>query len=316
MGFFSRLFKKEKKDSKYLKGLSQTREQFSSLNEILKGSKKVDEALLTQLEEVFLRADIGVETSLYLIEQLRKMVNKKLLQNSENLKEAIVDQVADVLKINIDNGLKLDQEFNVILFVGVNGVGKTTSLVKIAAQLQNEGKKVLMIAADTFRSGAVAQLQAWQERYQLELFENPNQHDPASVIYDGLSYAKKHGFTHILIDTAGRLQTKVNLMNELNKIARVVGKFAPNQPAETLLVLDATYGQNALSQAQLFAESAPITGIVLTKVDGTAKGGIALAVSHQYHLPIKFLGVGEKIDDLMKFDLEEYLYSLFQDFFA
>ena len=318
MGLFSKLFKKKPKNEKYELGLHKTQESLSNLKEVLAASSKIDEHLFESLEDIFIQADIGVDTVIYFIDELRNEVGNKNITNPNDLAEIIVDKMFEVyLKGEIlQTDLKYDEgETNVYLFVGVNGVGKTTSIGKLGHQLVKEGKKVMVVAGDTFRAGAIDQLKEWAKRANCFFFAKEAGSDPSSVIYDALVQAKKESFDVVLIDTAGRLQTKTNLMNELGKMHRVVEKVLPNPPQETLLVIDATTGQNGMRQAEVFNEVTSVTGIVLTKLDGTAKGGIVLAIRHLYNLPIKYVGLGEKIDDLVMFDIESYIYGLFKEFF-
>ena len=322
MGLFSKLFK-NKKDiveteelKTYDKGLEKTRKEFTSkLNLLTMKHNIIDEEYFDELEEILISADIGVNTVMKFIDKLKKRVKKEDIRSSSDLKEIIVDEMfviyveGDIIvnKINYaENGP------TVLLFVGVNGVGKTTTIGKIAYKLKNEGKKVLLIAGDTFRAGAIEQLNEWKERVNCDIVLKENA-DPASVIFDGLTKAKEENYDVVLIDTAGRLQNKVNLMNELEKINKVIGNIIPDAPHETLLVLDATTGQNGISQAKSFKEITNITGIVLTKLDGTAKGGIVLAIKEETNIPVKYIGLGEKQEDLKVFDIEKYIYGLFKE---
>ena len=318
MGLFSKLFKKKPKNEKYELGLHKTQESLSTLKAVLDASEKIDETLFESLEDIFIQADIGVDTVIYFVNELKEEVENKKITDPKDLSEIIVDKMFEIyLKgelLQVD--LKYTEgETNVYMFVGVNGVGKTTAIGKLANQLRNEGKKVMMVAADTFRAGAIDQLHIWADRAKVTFYAKESGSDPSSVIYDGLSVAKKEKYDVVLVDTAGRLQTKTNLMNELGKMRRVIEKVLPHAPQETLLVIDATTGQNGMRQAEVFNEVTDVTGIVLTKLDGTAKGGIVLAIRHLYNLPIKYVGVGEKIDDLIMFDIESYIYGLFKDFF-
>ncbi|MBE6161903.1 MAG: signal recognition particle-docking protein FtsY [Firmicutes bacterium] len=300
----------------YDKGLEKTRKEFVSKLSLL-GHKytRVNEEYFEELEDLLIMADIGVKTVMDFIEKLKDRVKKENITDTEYLQEVIVDE----LFIIYVDGESLSDKINmqqsgptVILMVGVNGVGKTTTIAKLAYKYKNMGKKVAMIAADTFRAGAVKQLEEWANRTG-SIFYGKEDTDPAGVIYDGLDKAVKQSADIVLIDTAGRLQNKVNLMNELEKINRVIGKFIPNAPHETLLVIDATTGQNGILQAKAFKEITNITGIVLTKLDGTAKGGIVLAIKEDVGLPVKFIGLGEKMEDLQTFDIENYIYGLFKD---
>ncbi len=318
MGLFKKLFGKKTKNDKYALGLHKTKENLGDLKEILNQSKVIDDELFDALEDIFIQADIGVDTVIHFIESLRDEVYHKKISNPNDLAEIIVDKMFELyLKGEfLNTELKYDEnEVNVYLFVGVNGVGKTTTIGKLAKQLQNEGKKVMMVAGDTFRAGAIEQLKIWGQRSQTFVYSKPEGSDPSSVIFDAIELAKKEKYDVVLCDTAGRLQTKVNLMKELEKMKRVIQKTLPHAPQETLLVIDATTGQNGMRQAEVFKEATDVSGIILTKLDGTAKGGIVLAIRHLYHLPIKYVGLGEKIDDLVYFDIEQYIYGLFEDFF-
>lgn len=323
MGLFNKfknLFKKEEKDEeelqKYDEGLEKTRKEFISNINIL-GHKytKVTDEYFDELEETLIKADIGVKTVMNFLDKLRKRVKDEKIENTEDLREIIIDELF-MIYVNEDS---LTDKINmaeegptVILMVGVNGVGKTTTIGKLANKYHKEGKKVMLVAGDTFRAGATEQLKEWAKATD-SLFVGKENMDPASVIYDGLEEAIKENVDIILIDTAGRLQNKVNLMNELEKINKVIGKLIPGAPHETLLIIDATTGQNGISQASSFKEITNITGLVLTKLDGTAKGGIVLAIKEEVNLPVKFVGLGEGIDDLKSFDIEEYIYGLLKD---
>ncbi len=300
----------------YDKGLEKTRKEFSSkLSLLSKKYKKVSEEYFEELEEILISADIGVETVMKFVDQLRKRVKHENILDPEDLKEIIVDEMFIIYVNNevIVNKINFAETGpTILLFVGVNGVGKTTTIGKIAYNLHQEGKKVLLIAGDTFRAGAVEQLQLWADQIGVPCVSKENK-DPSSVIYDGLTKALQEQVDVVLIDTAGRLQNKVNLMNELEKMNKVIGKLIPGAPHETLLVMDATTGQNGISQAKSFKEITNITGIVLTKLDGTAKGGIVLAIKESIGIPVKYVGLGEKITDLQVFDIEKYIYGLFKD---
>jgi len=302
---------------KYVEGLSKSRDNFVSKLSIL-GIKytKISDEFYDELEEILITADIGVNTVMDFVDRLKKRVKEEKIEDFEYLKEVIVDElfmiyVGDEIlssKLNI-----VDGETNVVLFVGVNGVGKTTSIAKIAYNLKKSGKKVMLIAGDTFRAGAVTQLDEWAKRIGVDFFGDDRK-DPSAVIYDGLNKAKEEKYDVVLVDTAGRLQNKANLMKELEKMNRVINEIIPNNPVETLLVIDATTGQNGISQAKSFKEITNITGIVLTKLDGTAKGGIVLAIKELVNIPVKFVGLGEKETDLIPFDIEKYIYGLFKEF--
>ncbi|HHT99234.1 MAG TPA: signal recognition particle-docking protein FtsY [Acholeplasma sp.] len=319
MGLFSKLFKRKPKDDKYALGLHKTKEQLGQLKLVLEKANKIDDDLFDELEDIFIQADIGIDTVIYFINELKKDVSIKHITDPKDLSEMIVDKMFELyLKGEIiQTDLNYEEnEINVYLFVGVNGVGKTTTIGKLAKQFIDKKKKVMVVAGDTFRAGAIDQLREWGKRAGAYVFEKPANSDPSSVIHDALVLAKKEKFDVVLVDTAGRLQTKVNLMAELSKMKRVIEKNLPNAPQETLLVIDATTGQNGMRQAEVFNEATDLTGIILTKLDGTAKGGIVLAIRHLYNLPIKYVGLGEKIDDLVLFDIESYIYGLFKDFFG
>ena len=315
---FKNVFKKEEKQEVelYDKGLEKTRKEFTSkLNLLNMKHNKIDEEYYEELENILITADIGVNTVVKFVEKLRNRVKKENITSVNELKEIIVDEMFIIYVQNeiIVNKINYSKEGpTVVLFVGVNGVGKTTSIGKIAYKLKNEGKKVLLIAGDTFRAGAIEQLIEWGNRLDIGVVSSESK-DPSSVIYDGLNKAKDENYDVVLIDTAGRLQNKVNLMNELEKMNKVIGNIIPNAPHETLLVIDATTGQNGISQANSFKEITNITGIVLTKLDGTAKGGIVLAIKDSVDIPVKFVGLGEKKEDLKVFDIEKYIYGLFKE---
>ena len=294
---FKNLFSNKEELEDYKTGLEKTSKEFKSKLSILNGKyKKVSDEYFDELEEIFITADIGVETVMDLIDKLKRRVKKENIVDSKDLMDIIIDEMF-VIYVNNDiivNKINYSKEGpTVILFVGVNGVGKTTTIGKIAYKLKKEGKKVLLVAGDTFRAGAVEQIKEWGIKTNCEVCYKDTK-DAASVIYDGLEKAKNENYDVVLIDTAGRLQNKVNLMNELEKINKVIGKIIPNAPHEVLLVIDATSGQNGISQAKSFKEITNITGIVLTKLDGTAKGGIVLAIKEKVGIPVKFIGLGEK----------------------
>ncbi len=302
---------------KYISGLSKSRDNFVNKLSLL-GIKytKINDEFYDELEEILITADVGINTVMSFTDKLRKRVKSENITDFEYLKEVIVDELLMIYVGNdiLTSKLSLkDNELNVVLFVGVNGVGKTTSIAKIANKLKKDNKKVMVIAGDTFRAGAVNQLKEWADKLDL-LFFGDDRKDPSAVIYDGLLKAKEKKVDVVLIDTAGRLQNKVNLMKELEKMNRVISDIVPNNPVETLLVIDATTGQNGISQAKSFKEITNITGIVLTKLDGTAKGGIVLAIKENTNIPVKFVGLGEKETDLIPFDIEKYIYGLFKEF--
>ncbi len=318
MGLFKRLFSRKPKNERYRLGLHKSKESLSSLKRILETSETIDDELFDALEDLFIQADIGVDTVIDFIGMLRADVSNKEITDPNDLAEIIVDRMFEIyLKGEfVETDLVYEEnKTNVYLFVGVNGVGKTTSIGKLAQTLKNEGKKVMLVAGDTFRAGAIEQLVLWGERSKTYVHTKPAGSDPSSVIYEALEIAKKDHYDVVLCDTAGRLQTKKNLMAELSKMHRVIERSLPGAPQETLLVIDATTGQNGMRQAEVFKEATRVTGVILTKLDGTAKGGIVLAIRHAYDLPIKYVGLGEKIDDLVVFDIEAYIYGLFRDFF-
>ncbi len=301
---------------KYDKGLEKSRKEFVSQLSML-GIKynKVSDEYFEELEQLLINADIGVNTVFDFLDRLKKRVKSENIEDTAYLNEVIVDE----LFIIYVNGESLSDKINmaeegptVILMVGVNGVGKTTTIGKLANKYKNQGKKVMLVAGDTFRAGAVEQLKIWADRTN-SLFYGKENTDPAGVIFDGLEKAKEEKADIVLIDTAGRLQNKVNLMNELEKINKVIARLIPNAPHETLLVIDAATGQNGILQAEAFKSITNVTGIVLTKMDGTAKGGIVLAIKESVGLPVKFIGLGEGLDDLENFDIENYIYGLFKD---
>lgn len=314
----TKIEKEEKIETeKYVSGLSKSRDNFVNKLSLL-GIKytKINDEFYDELEEILITADVGINTVMSFTDRLRKRVKSENITDFEYLKEVIVDELLMIYVGNdiLTSKLNLkDNELNVVLFVGVNGVGKTTSIAKIANKLKKDNKKVMVIAGDTFRAGAVNQLKEWADKLDL-LFFGDDRKDPSAVIYDGLLKAKEKKVDVVLIDTAGRLQNKVNLMKELEKMNRVISDIVPNNPVETLLVIDATTGQNGISQAKSFKEITNITGIVLTKLDGTAKGGIVLAIKENTNIPVKFVGLGEKETDLIPFDIEKYIYGLFKEF--
>ena len=326
MGLFDKIknvFKNKEKEEvksesvqKYDEGLKKSRNEFvSKLNMLGIKYTKVNEEYFEELENILIMADIGVNTVMNFMERLRKRVKSENITDTKYLNEVIVDELFIIYVNNETITDKINMALEgptVLLMVGVNGVGKTTTIAKLANKYHNEGKNVMLIAADTFRAGAVDQLKIWAERTN-SLFYGKSEIDPAGVIYDGLKKAKEENVDIVLIDTAGRLHNKVNLMKELEKMNKVIGKLIPSAPHETLLVIDATTGQNGIMQASAFKEITNITGIVLTKLDGTAKGGIVLAIKEEVNIPVKFVGLGEKMTDLIPFDIENYIYGLFKD---
>lgn len=303
---------------KFKAGLEKTRNSFTSkVNDLVARYRKVDEDFFEELEELLLQADVGFETVMELMDKLRFEVQRQNIKDTNGIQAIISEKLVEIYESGEENLTDLNMQANgdltVILFVGVNGVGKTTTIGKLAHRLKSEGKSVMLAAGDTFRAGAIDQLQVWGERVGVEVIAQSEGSDPAAVMYDAIRAAKNRGVDVLICDTAGRLQNKVNLMNELEKVHRVISREIPNAPHEVLLALDATTGQNALVQAQTFKEVTNVTGIVLTKLDGTAKGGIVLAIRNKLHIPVKFVGLGEKMDDLQPFDAERYVYGLFAD---
>lgn len=301
---------------KYDKGLEKTRKSFGErMNELFARFRRVDEDFFEELEETLIGADVGFDTAIKLTDSLRQEVKLKNAKKPAQIQNVIIEKLVDIYEaegINENNAINLQPGLSVILFVGVNGTGKTTSIGKLAKQYKAEGKKVLLAAADTFRAGAIDQLVVWGERSGVEVVRGNAGGDPAAVVFDAVDKAKNENYDILLIDTAGRLQNKVNLMNELEKIKRVIQREFPTAPHEVLLVVDATTGQNALVQARQFKETTDVTGLVLTKLDGTAKGGIVLAIRNELHLPVKLVGLGEGIDDLEVFDSNDFAIGLFK----
>lgn len=324
MGIFDRfkkIFENQSSEEKkeimvYDKGLEKTRKEFvSKLNLLTMKYNKIDSSYFDELEEILIMADIGVNTVMQFIDTLKKRVKHENIKSAAELKEIIVDEMFIIYVNNDILSSKIhyaEKGPTVLLFVGVNGVGKTTTIGKLSYQLKQHGKKVLLVAADTFRAGAVEQLHEWGKRTSVDVFSKEKA-DPSSVIYDALEKAKKEAYDVVFIDTAGRLQNKVGLMKELEKMNKVIGRLVEDAPHETLLVLDASAGQNGISQAKHFKEITNITGIVLTKLDGTAKGGIVLAIKAETGIPVKYIGLGEKKEDLKVFDIEKYIYGLFKE---
>lgn len=300
MGFFDKI----------KQGLAKTKKNMSiQMNNVFSGFTGENEEFFDELEEAMILADAGVETSVEAVEALRRLVKERGLRGGEGVKAAFSEVLTDILEVG-DRGLKLDSRPAVILMVGVNGVGKTTTIGKLSAKFKENGKKVLMVAGDTFRAAAAEQLGIWADRTGADLVRHEEGSDPAAVVFDGIAAAKARGADVIIIDTAGRLHNKQNLMNELNKITRIITRELPEADMETLLVLDATTGQNGLIQAKQFKETANISGIVLTKLDGTAKGGIVFAIAGELQLPVKYIGVGEGVDDLMPFEPQGFTEEL------
>lgn len=297
MGFFDKL----------KNGLNKTKTSFDEkINNVFSNFRKVDEELLEELEEVLIMSDVGTETSLKIIENLRERVKKENIKDEEEVKRALKEIIKEILDKE-DSKLKLETTPSIILVVGVNGVGKTTSIGKIANRIKKDGKKVIVAAADTFRAAAVEQLEIWANRVGCEIVKKEEGADPASVVYDAIAKAKEEKADVLICDTAGRLHNKKYLMDELEKIKKVIDRELPNASKETLLVLDATTGQNAIMQVKVFKETVDITGLVLTKLDGTAKGGVVIGIVQENNLPIKFIGVGEQIDDMEVFDSTDFV---------
>lgn len=325
MSFFDKLkkrFKNEENEEqvqeKYKEGMKKSRGAFSGrINDLIARYRKVDEDFFEELEEVLITADVGVTTVMDLVDELKMEVKRRNIKDTEQMKDVISEKLVDIYYGDDDPEIETlniqEKGMTVILVVGVNGVGKTTSIGKLAHQLKQQGMTVMLAAGDTFRAGAIEQLEEWGKRADVEVIKQSAGSDPAAVIYDGIQAAKARNVDVLLCDTAGRLQNKVNLMKELEKIKRVIEREVPGAPHEVLLVLDATTGQNALSQAKTFSEATDVTGIVLTKLDGTAKGGIVLAIRKELDIPVKYVGLGEQINDLQKFDASLFVYGLFAD---
>ena len=302
MGFFNKI----------AEGLKKTRDSMmGKVDALLNSFTKIDEDFFDELEESLIMADVGAVTSARICENLRKKVKEEGLSDPTAVKGALKEIIAQMLAG--DEALNLSTKPSIILVIGVNGVGKTTTLGKLAHNLHEDGKKVLLAAADTFRAAAIDQLQIWADRAGVDLVKHGEGSDPAAVVFDAINAGKARGCDVVICDTAGRLHNKKNLMDELSKIARVIDREAPGSAKEVLLVLDATTGQNALNQAKLFQEAAGLTGIILTKLDGTARGGVVIGIKEELNIPIKYIGVGEQIDDLRPFDSKEFVEALFED---
>ncbi|OAX49624.1 signal recognition particle-docking protein FtsY [Paenibacillus sp. AD87] len=318
MSFFKKLrdsiaSKTESVTKQFKDGLEKTRKGLvEKVSDLVIRRKKIDEEFYEELEEILIGADVGVNTVMKLIEDLRDEVKKRKIEDAAELQPVLSEKLTGLLRGEQNNELKMNPDgITVILFVGVNGVGKTTTIGKLAHRFKQQGKKVIMAAGDTFRAGAIEQLEVWGQRAGVDVIKQQSGSDPAAVMYDAVQAAKQRGADVLLCDTAGRLQNKSNLMDELNKIYRVIQREIPEAPHEVLMVLDATTGQNALNQAKLFGEKSGVTGLVLTKLDGTAKGGIVVAIRQELDLPVKLVGLGEKIDDLQPFDSEQFVHALF-----
>ncbi|WP_079529818.1 signal recognition particle-docking protein FtsY [Halobacillus hunanensis] len=305
--------------SKFKMGLTKTRNSFTSkINDLVARYRTVDEDFFEELEEVLISADVGVNAVMEMIDELEMEVKRRNIKDTQQVKEVISEKLVELYYGDEDKGAVEELQTNtdgltIYLFVGVNGVGKTTTIGKLAHQLKSEGKKVTLAAGDTFRAGAIDQLDEWGKRAGVHVIKHSEGSDPAAVIYDGIQSAKSKQADVLICDTAGRLQNKVNLMNELSKVKRVIEREVPGAPHEVLLVLDATTGQNAMSQAKTFSEATDVSGIVLTKLDGTAKGGIVLAIRNELEIPVKLVGLGEKVSDLETFDAHAFVYGLFAD---
>lgn len=300
MGFFDKL----------KNGLNKTKTSFDDkINNVFKNFRKVDEDFLDELEEVLIMSDIGMDTSIKIISSLRERIKKEKIQDEEDVKQALREEMQKILDVT-DIGLHLNTKPSVILVVGVNGVGKTTSIGKMANRLAKDGKKVVVAAADTFRAAAVEQLEIWAKRAGADIVKRDEGVDPASVVYDAIKKTKENGADVLIVDTAGRLHNKKYLMDELNKIQKVINKEMPDADKEVLLVIDGTTGQNAISQVKAFKQETDITGIVLTKLDGTAKGGVVIGIVEENKIPVKFIGVGEQIDDMEIFNSEDFVKAI------
>ena len=302
MGFFSKL----------AEGLTKTRNNImNSVSNIFTGHDIIDDDFYEELEETLIMADLGISTTTSVIENLKAKVKELKIKDPADCKKHLMNSLKEQMQVKPD-AYDFENKKSVVLMIGVNGVGKTTSVGKLASQLKNSGKKVLVAAADTFRAGAIEQLTEWARRSDVELIAQKEGSDPAAVVFDAVNAAKARNIDVLICDTAGRLHNKKNLMDELNKIYRIIGKEYPDAAIETLVVVDGTTGQNAKEQARQFSEAAPVNGIVLTKLDGTAKGGIAIAIESELSIPVKYIGIGEQIDDLQKFDADQFVEALFE----
>ena len=301
-GFFSRL----------VQGLAKTRNNIvSGIDSIFSGFSAIDDDFYEEIEETLIMGDIGIQTTMAIVENLRQTVKEQHIKEPAECKEILINEIKKQMDLG-ENAYEFENKKSVVLVIGVNGVGKTTSVGKLAGQLKEDGKKVLMVAADTFRAAAIEQLTEWAGRAGVDIIAQQEGSDPAAVIYDGIAAAKSRNVDVLICDTAGRLHNKKNLMEEVKKINRIIDKEYPEAYRETLVVLDGTTGQNALAQARQFMEVAKITGIILTKLDGTAKGGIAVAIQSELGIPVKYIGIGEKIDDLQKFNADQFVNALFE----
>ena len=298
--------------SRLVAGLTKTRENIvSGMDSIFSGFSAIDEDFYEELEETLIMGDMGIQTTMSVLEELKKAVKEQHIKDPAQCRQVLIDSIRKKMDLG-ENAYEFEHRKSVVLVIGVNGVGKTTSIGKLADQLKSDGKRVILAAADTFRAAAIEQLSEWADRAGVDLIAQKEGSDPAAVIYDAIAAAKSRNADVLICDTAGRLHNKKNLMEELKKINRIIDKEYPEAYRETLVVLDGTTGQNALVQARQFMEAAPITGIILTKLDGTAKGGIAVAIQSELGIPVKYVGVGEKIDDLQKFSSGDFVNALFQ----
>jgi len=322
LSFFKKLKDKFTQSSdnvsvKFKDGLSKTRNNFTTkVNDLVARYRKVDEDFFEELEEILIGADVGFDTVMELIDELKLEVKRKNIQDTEDVQSVISEKLVEIYQGDRDEDSSLniqDDQLTVLLFVGVNGVGKTTTIGKMAHMFKEQGKNVVLAAGDTFRAGAIEQLEVWGGRVGVPVIKQAAGSDPAAVMFDAVQSAKAKKADILICDTAGRLQNKVNLMKELEKVKRVIEREVPGAPHEVLLVLDATTGQNAMVQAKTFKEATNVSGIVLTKLDGTAKGGIVLAIRNELDIPVKYVGLGEKMDDLQPFDAEKYVYGLFSN---
>jgi fused signal recognition particle receptor len=293
--------------------VQQTKENFTEqIQDLVEGQKEIDADMLEQLEAIMIGADIGVPTTNEILKAIRDRLSRKTLQDPKQLREAIKEELRKILNVNYKPPAEVPEGNPfVVLMVGVNGVGKTTTIGKLANRFQTDGKKVMLCASDTFRAAAIEQLEIWANRADVPIVKQKANADPSAVLYDALQSAKSRKIDYVIVDTAGRLHTKHNLMNELEKMTRIAKREVPGAPHEVLLVIDATTGQNGLTQAREFTKSAGVTGLVLTKLDGTAKGGVVTAIAKELRLPIRFVGVGEKMDDLIEFSADDFVESLF-----
>ena len=299
--------------SKLVSGLSKTRDTIiSGIDSIFNGASEIDEDFYEELEELLIMGDLGINTTTAILDDLRAKVKEQKIKIASECRQLLIDSIKKQMQTN-EEAYEFENKKSVVLLIGVNGVGKTTSVGKLAGQLKDAGKKVMVAAADTFRAGAIEQLTEWANRAGVEIIAQSEGSDPAAVVYDAVISAKARNVDVLICDTAGRLHNKKNLMEELRKINRIIEKEYPDAHKETLVVLDGTTGQNALAQAKQFNEVAEITGIVLTKLDGTAKGGIAIAIQSELGIPVKYIGIGEKIDDLQKFNADEFVNALFDN---